>query len=456
MIIDYIKKLFFRKRSKYAKIDQLRYLSQSALIEETVAPHVVRTTLVMVSIVIIILIIWGAFTEIEEIAHTEGEVIPSAYVQSIQHLEGGIVKEIKVRDGQLVEESQILVVLDGKDVRQDLEALRTRSLSLKYDALRLRSFINNTTPNFSSIGAKNATSVEIQEEQEKAFSSMIAARESEKEIIMEQIDQKKDAVSILEKKKITLTKNLELVGEEKDMKEKLVEKGHLSKLKYLQIQKQYNDVVGEINETDAAIIQAHNSIEEYMDRLDSLTKQHIDNAYQELNGIESDHAQVEETIKKLESQVARLEVRSPVFGFVKGVAITTIGGVIEAGQVIMQIVPIEGPLIVETKINPRDIGHVKIGQTSKVKVSSYDFSRYGSVEGTVEYISASTFIDDEGNKYYKGRIILSQNYVGNDSKKNIIVPGMTVQTDIVTGSKSILQYLLKPIHSSVSTALTER
>lgn len=456
MIIELARKFFFRKKSKYAKIDQLRYLSQSALIEETVAPHVVRTTLIMVSLVILVLIIWGGLTEIEEIAITDGEVIPSKHVQTIQHLEGGIVKEIRVRDGQLVEEGQILVVLDGKDVKQDLEALKSRSQSFKYEAHRLRSFINQTTPNFSMVVSESQRDPELEAEQERAFASMIAAKESEKSIIMEQIEQKQNAVSILEKKKATLVKNLELVGEERDMKEKLVKKGHLSKLNFLQIQKQYNDVVGEINETTAAIIQAENSIEEYMDRLESLSKQHIDNAYRELSTIEADHDQVEETIKKLESQVARLEVKSPVHGFVKGIEINTIGGVIETGQLIMQIVPLEGNLIVETKINPRDIGHIKIGQNAKVKVSSYDFSRYGTVEGTVEYLSASTFVDEEGVKYYQGRVSLSKNYVGNDPRKNIIVPGMTVQTDIVTGSKSILQYLMKPIHSSVTTAFTER
>lgn len=118
--------------------------------------------------------------------------------------------------------------------------------------------------------------------------------------------------------------------------------------------------------------------------------------------------------------------------------------------------PLEGNLIIETQIQPKDIGHVKTGQSVNVKISSYDFSRYGTIEGVLEYISATTFVNDDGTRYYMGRVSIAKNYVGNNEKENLIVPGMTVQADIVTGAKSILAYLLKPIHTSVTTAFTER
>jgi len=159
---------------------------------------------------------------------------------------------------------------------------------------------------------------------------------------------------------------------------------------------------------------------------------------------------------KLKEQVARLEIKSPSYGFVKVLNIKTIGGVVESGQVLAEIVPLEGNLIIETQIQPKDIGHVKTGQHVNVKISSYDFSRYGAIDGVLEYISATTFVNDDGTRYYMGRVSISQNHVGSDDRKNLIVPGMTVQADIVTGSKSILAYLLKPIHTSVTTAFTER
>ena len=147
-----IYRFFTGKRNSYAKIDQLRYLSQSALIEETAAPYMVRTTLFFISVVIIGLITWAGFTDVEEIAVTQGEVIPSKHVQSIQHLEGGIIAKINVAEGELVDEGQTIFVLDGTAVKQDLSAIKAKKHSLKYQALRLRSFINNTRPNFRDLG----------------------------------------------------------------------------------------------------------------------------------------------------------------------------------------------------------------------------------------------------------------------------------------------------------------
>ena len=172
--------------------------------------------------------------------------------------------------------------------------------------------------------------------------------------------------------------------------------------------------------------------------------------------VESDLSQVQERVEKLESQVERLNIRSPVHGSVKGLKISTIGGVIDPSQVVMQIVPIEGGLMVETRIQPRDIGHIKPGLDVNVKVSSYDFSRYGTVRGKLDYISATTFENETGDRYYLGRVSLEKNYVGNDPKQYIIIPGMTVQAEIVTGSKSILDYLLRPVHKSVTSSFSER
>lgn len=450
-----IYRFFTGRRNSYAKIDQLRYLSQSALIEETAAPYMVRTTLFFISVVIIGLITWAGFTDVEEIAVTQGEVIPSKHVQSIQHLEGGIIAKINVAEGELVDEGQTIFILDGTAVKQDLSAIKAKKHSLKYQALRLRSFINNTRPNFKELGEEEMDQNLI-DEQMKAFESMIDARDNEKDVIIEQITQKEAALAGFKEKKVTLRESMALVKEEMDLKAKLNKKGHLSKFKLLQIQKQYNDIKGEFQETESDEKQAEKAIAEYKNRLESLEANFVDDAYQQLNTVEGDINQIEETIKKLQEQVSRLEIKSPSYGFVKVLNIKTLGGVIESGQILAEIVPLEGNLIIETQIQPKDIGHVKTGQSVNVKVSSYDFSRYGTIEGVLKYISATTFINDDGTRYYMGRVSIEKNYVGSNEKKNLIVPGMTVQADIVTGSKSILAYLLKPIHTSVTTAFTER
>ena len=450
-----IYRFFTGRRNSYAKIDQLRYLSQSALIEETAAPYMVKTTLFFISVVIIGLITWAGFTDVEEIAVTQGEVIPSKHVQSIQHLEGGIIAKINVAEGELVDEGQTIFVLDGTAVKQDLSAIKAKKHSLKYQALRLRSFINNTRPNFRELGEEEMDQTLV-DEQMKAFDSMIEARDNEKDVISEQITQKEAALAGFKERKITLKESMALVKEEVELKAKLNKKGHLSKFKLLQVQKQYNDIKGEFQETESDENQAEKAISEYKNRLESLEANFVDDAYQQLNTVEGDINQIEETVKKLQEQVSRLEIKSPSYGFVKVLNIKTLGGVIESGQILAEIVPLEGNLIIETQIQPKDIGHVKTGQSVNVKISSYDFSRYGTIEGVLEYISATTFVNDDGTRYYMGRVSIEKNYVGNNDTKNLIVPGMTVQADIVTGAKSILAYLLKPIHTSVTTAFTER
>ncbi len=452
-------KSFFRlitgTRKSHSKIDQLRYLSQSALIEETSAPYAVRTTLFMISLVVISLIVWAGFTQVNEIAVTEGEVIPSKHVQAIQHLEGGIISEIKVVEGELVEKGQIILILDGTAAKRDLAALQARRIASRYKALRLKSFINNTPPNFAEIEGGDANN-ELVKEQLSSFNSMMQAQEDEKDVITEQITQKQSALEGLEEKKKTLEENIKLVGEERGLKEQLYQKGHLSKFKFLEIQKEMNDIVGQLQETESAITQAKNAISEYKNRLDSLGSTSIDEAYKELTLVEGDQAQINESIKKLEEQVGRLEVKSPSYGYVKVLNIKTIGGVIESGRILAEIVPLEGNLIVETQIQPRDIGHIRTGLPVKVKIGSYDYARYGAINGELIYISATTFVKADGVRYYMGRVSLARNYVGTDPKKNLIVPGMTVQADIVTGKKSILAYLLKPIRNSVTTAFSER
>ena len=449
-----ILRVLYPQINSHAKIDQLRYLSQTALVEETVAPHIVRTTLMIISTIILVLVGWSALTYVNEIAITEGEVLPSKHIQSIQHLEGGIVAEINVSEGELVEKGQVLIRLNGSGLEKDLGSLKAKKLSLQYQSLRLKSFINQTTPTFKEI--KEGRNKEMEEEQLKAFQSMMKAKESERKVIEEQIAQKKESLEGLEEKNKTLNENIKLVSKERDLKKKLMEKGNLSRFNFLDIQKQLNQIRGELNGVDSDMSQAKNTITEYQNRLNSLSAKAIDEAYQELNQVNTDLAQVDEMIDKLSGQIERLDIKSPSYGYVKGVKVKTIGGIVEAGKVMLEVVPLEGNLVVETKIQPRDVGHIKLGQEVKVKISSYDFSRYGTVRGKLEYISATTFINDDGTRYYLGKVSLEKNYVGQDSTRNLIIPGMTVEADIVTGTKTILAYLLKPIHTAVTTAFTER
>ncbi len=165
--------------------------------------------------------------------------------------------------------------------------------------------------------------------------------------------------------------------------------------------------------------------------------------------------QQNETIYRLQGRVKRLEIQAPVTGLVKGIKVNTIGGVVKPGEALMEILPVEKHLVVEARISPQDIGHVSVGQPVKVKVSAYDFGRFGAVDGTLKFITASTFSYENGEKFYRCRVELAQNFVGDDPARKIL-PGMTVQAGIITGEKTILQYLLKPIQRALSGGLSER
>jgi len=380
---------------------QLRYLPQSVKLEEAVNPHIIRITMILISSAILIFILWASVTNINEITKAQGEVVPKGFVQVVQHLDGGIITEILTNEGDLVKESQILLKINDGGTKQDFAEMVTKQRYLEIEAERLSAFINNKEPDFEKFAPKD---------------------------VNDNIDQKSllpnKQIEEMYKRSEKLKENLKIAKEALELQEDLFKQGYTSKLTILKYQKEVNKIEAE--------------------------------AHSELNKIEGQIAQNKEVISKLEHRLNRLEVRSPVYGLVKGLKINTIGSIIEPGKTLMEIVPIDKNLVIEARISPKDIGHIQIGQTVRAKVSSYDFSRYGAVIGKLEFISATTFTDQNNKHYYSARIKLSKNYVGNNPDKNIILPGMTVEADIVTGEKTILDYLLKPIHLSLKTAFTER
>lgn len=443
--------------SKHEK--QLRYLSKSALIEESTTPHIIRSTLMVISLVIIIFIVWASITKVNEVATAPGEVVPGQHIQSIQHLEGGIISTINIKEGDLVSKGQIIIKLNGTYVKQDLYSLKAKQLSLDFQEERLRAFVNNITPDFDSIKADDklsAAHIKHKVEQQQAYDSMIQARDTEKQVVIEQVSQKHDAIRIQNKKQNTFKANMKLIQKERDIKYKLSETGTISKIQLFKAEKELNNVKGKLDEVFSEIKKAKTELSEYNKRLSYLEAKHRYDAYRLIDNITAESSQNSENIKKLTEQVERLEIRSSAAGLVKSLNVKTIGGVVSPGQLLAEIVPLEGDVLIECNIEPRDIGHVKTGQQVNVKVSSYDFSRYGTALGKLEYLSPTTFAAEDNSRYYLGRVSLKRNYIGKDKSQNLILPGMTVQAEIVTGQKSILEYLLKPIHRSINSAFRER
>lgn len=395
---------------------QLRYLPQSVQLEESLNPHLIRLTMQLMSLAILLFIVWASVTNIREVAQSTGQIEPEGFVQIVQHLQGGMVTNIHVEEGALVEEGDILMTLDDGSSRQDMAQVQARLKTLKLKALRLKSLLSDVPFDLESL-----EDVYAQEEYSRA---------------LEQLEKDKEHLSNMENVLKTKQANLALATASLNSSQKIYDEGYLS-------QTELRDTQKDLNEADNEVLTIKSNI-----------SQAVSNFYAQLEETEDLIAQDSEIITKLEQRVKRLNVLSPVRGVVKGLEINSLGSVVKAGQTLMEIVPLDRPLIARVKISPRDIGHIQIGQDVRLKIGAFDFARYGSVDGKVTFLSATTFEDD--GHYYMGRISLSKNYVGTHPTQNIIMPGMRVEGDILTGEKSVLAYLLKPIRNSLQTALTER
>lgn len=431
---------------------QARYLSQAAQLEEAGNPAIIRHTMAMVSAAVIAFVAWAGFTDINEIAHAPGEVVPQGFEQVVQHFEGGMVRSILVREGEKVQKDAVLMELEGGGVQEDLARSLSRQQTLEMQEERLRSFAENRAPDFTARGAGNLT---LKRDQAVFFESMAKSRDEERGVIREQIRQKERVILMLQAELDTAHGGYAIAKDLYERRAELNRKGYTSDVQYLQARQALNSIEGDMKQTRNKIAVAQAEIGEFRNRLTSLDAKYIEDANERLDALLAEKAQNAEAIAKLQGRAARLKVRAPVRGFIKGLAFNTVGSVVQPGQTLMEIVPLDEQLIVQTRIPPQHIGHLKPGQRVQVKFSSFDFSRYGFVKGTLEQISAATFTGEHGERYYRGRIKLDAPYVGGNPR-NEILPGMTVMVDIVTGEKTILEYLLKPIHVAMKTAFTER
>lgn len=432
---------------------QLRHLSQSVRLQEAVHPRLVRLSIVSICLSVAIFTGWSAVTNINEVARAPGEIVPQGFQQVVQHFDGGIVREILVTEGQMVENGDLLVRLDGAGAQEDLDRAISQQTALLMQKERLQAFVDGREPDFSAI--KGATPALVAE-QMKVYGSMTGARGKEKMVIQDQVVQKRQYIGVLNSKLKTLQENMAIVQDKYDRIRELDERGSVAHIDYLEAKQELNSLKGESDKTRKEIMQAQSELREYEGRLSSMAAGHSDDAYQQLDVVVASLAQNSEIIAKQQERVNRLMVRAPVRGVIKGLAVNTIGGVVQPGQTLMEIVPLDKSLVVEARIPPQYIGNLKPGQPVQVKVSTYDFTRYGAVSGKLEAISATTFTGERGERFYRGRIVLDHSYVGKDRNANAVMPGMTVMADIITGQKTILEYLLKPIQRSLQTAFSER
>lgn len=429
-----------------------RHLAQAVQLEESGTSPLVRFTMLLASVACLAFVTWAAFTHVEEVAMAEGEIIPQGAVKTVQHLEGGLVEEVLVREGELVEPGQALLKLSPAQAEADLEQARAREITLLLKSERLRAFSEGRTPDFSFANGYSA----LIADNTAIYNGQVRARDDSRSVLSAQLDQKRSDLKVLEGQQGALRQQVVSLEKIMGMKEELVGKGLISRVNYLDSKRETARLEGELARTIGQTSTARDAIHEMEQRLvdqqSTLIKQNMD----ELGQSVAELAQVQESIGRLEDRVKRLAVTSPVRGYVKGLTVHNPGAVIQPGGPVCDIVPVEQEMKVEAKVLPRDVGHLKMGQKVKVKVTAFDFARYGAVTGELSGISATSFLNEKNEPYFKAQVTLDQNYVGAEPGRYVVTPGMTVQAEIITGDKTLLQYLLKPIFTQLEQSFHER
>ena len=432
----------------------LGYLSDrnAALMLKT--PRGGRIILWVIFLFIMTALVWAYYTSLDEVTVGEGKVIPSSQVQQIQNLEGGILKEINAKVGQVVNAGQILMTIENTEALSSLREQQAEFINLQARASRLQGESYGMTPVFDEDLRTNYPSV-VNREMD-LYDNRLESLRTNQAGFEQQIEQKKQEIVELQAKLDNLKQSYEFSKEELALTRPAFEQGAVSRVELLQLEREVNQLQGDLEATQLAIPRARSALKEAQSKLDESVAKFRADAQEELTNVRSKLDQLREASVSLEDKVSRTQVRSPVKGIVKQIQINTVGGVIKPGMNLMEIVPIEDSLLIEAKVRPENIGFIKPDLPAVVKLSAYDFAIFGGLEGTVENISADTILDEEGNSFYLVRVRTDKNFLGSDDAPLPIIPGMQASVDIITGKKTLLDYLLKPILKAKQNALRER
>lgn len=402
-----------------------------------------------------IALIWAAFARLDVVAKSLGTVVPQGQIKTIQHLEGGIVREFFVREGDKVEKDQKLVQLDLGSGGMNADELQVRIDGLYLKRARLHADVSGTPLRFPQAPAERQLGLVGAEQQ--AYDSRQKQLSSRLEVVDRQITQKEAELEEFRAQKTAAKQALAIAYERSAISQGLVKDKLVSKLELLEIRRDIGELKGKLAEIEAAIPRAKAGIAETIARRAEETVRFRSESVELLRETEVDLARHRELLSKASDQVRRTEVLSPIRGVVKNLANNTVGGVVRAGDPIMEIVPVHEKLVIEAKLNPADVGFVKEQMKAVVKISTYEFIRYGGLNGTVTQVAADANQDRQsGEHYFRVIVETDKSYLLSEGKRLPISPGMQAEVDIHIGTKSVFQYLIQPVLKLKHEAFRER
>lgn len=418
------------------------------------SPRGGRAILYVVVVFVALFFYWASVSEIEEVTRGDGKVIPSGQIQVVQNLEGGILSEILVDVGDMVKKGQLLLRIDEKRFSSSFQQNRVKYLSFLAKAARLRAEASGESFEVPAEVVKEMP--EIARRERELYQTRMREFESSQAIRREQISQRRQEIRELNTRLNELTRTRALIQKELDLTRPLVGQGAASEVEVLRLERQASEMAGDIAATRDSIPRAASKLQEAQLALEEEKLNFHNEAKAELNDTLAQLEEFSANAIALEDRLRRTAVRSPVNGTINRILVNTVGGVIQPGMDLIEIVPMDDTLLVEARVKPSDIAFLRPEQKAKVKFTAYDFTIYGGLDAELEHISADSITDEQGNSFYLVNVRTQKNYLGSENDPLPIIPGMVATVDILTGKKTILSYLLKPVLRAKYMALRER
>lgn len=398
--------------------------------------------------------VWAYFAELDEVTRGDGTVVPSSEIQKISSLEGGIIEEFFIKKGQEVKRGEILVRLSDIAAAGDLGSNKVRYLGLLATVTRLQAEVEGRMPKFPKEVMQGVPQSVVEEM--KSYSANKNQVSNQTMIMEQQKSQRSQELNELQVRSSDIRGQLSLVREEKKIVAPLVARGSAPKMELLQLALQIKEKETELNGVLSAIPRARSAIREANARIGEVKSASKAQSQTELSAKIIEMSALKQGLAGLADRKKRAEIKSPVNGYIKALTVYTVGGVVQPGQVFIEIVPKDDQLLIEARINPKDIAFLYPGQPVIVKITAYDFAIYGGLKGKVMGISPDAVTNEEGDSFYLVQIMTEENALKRKGEILPIIPGMIASVDILTGEKTIMEYLLKPFIKTLNNSMNER
>ena len=422
-----------------------------AVMSRQATAHARRIVQVAVAVVAVLLL-WASFAEVDEVTRGEGRVVPSRQLQVVQSLDGGVVSEILVREGAVVEAGQLLLKIDETRATSGVRENAAQGFALRARLGRLRALAEGSAFQ-PPANAQDGDERRIVEEERRLYESRLSELNTMLSINQQQLAQRQQELAEARARKAAAERSLELTQQELNQTRPLLASGAVSQVDLLRLERDLNRARGDSEQAAAQILRVQASIGEAQRKSQETELAFRNEARREMADVMGRLNTLTEGAVALTDRVDKSQVRSPVRGRVQRLLANTVGGVVQPGKDIVEIVPLDDTLMLEARVLPRDIGFIRPGQAATVKFTAYDFSIYGGMDASVENISPDTVTDERGNAYYLVRVRTRQASFGEQLP---IIPGMTAEVDVLTGRKTVMSYLLKPVLKAKAYALSER